>query len=217
MRTTYVNTTALTAVGIQSAYSEVRHDPKKSWDLPRIIVRSQCQSSQHLSHVVGWVIHTSVGTWLHTQCIMLSSFHSPLVCSQFKMSSPKVYPGFRFMHVYLSVNLVVSLSFVLSHHSVSSKICVNGSAFSSGSCKKCRFGAHLPYQPFPTPTCSLQRPCLGDQGQQDHSWPLSTDDDYHAFHWSNQFCCNHKEHCFVRSGKRFTGFEAWVFFINKLE
>lgn len=126
MRTTYVNTTALTAVGIQSAYSEVRHDPKKSWDLPRIMVRSQCHSSQHLSHVVGWVIHTSVGIWLHTQCIMLSSFHSPLVCSQFKMSNAKVYPGFRLIHVYLSVNLVVSFFFVLSHHSVSSKICING-------------------------------------------------------------------------------------------
>lgn len=110
MRPTYVNTTALTVVGVQPAYSEVGHDPKESWDLPRMMVKSPCQSSQHLSHVLGWVIHTSISTWLHPQCIMPSSFHSPSVCSQFKLTDPNIYPGFRFMHMCVSQSTWLSPS-----------------------------------------------------------------------------------------------------------
>lgn len=40
MKPTSVNITALSMVGIQSAYSEVGHNSEKSWDSPRIVVKS---------------------------------------------------------------------------------------------------------------------------------------------------------------------------------
>lgn len=151
MKPTSVNITALSMVGTQSAYLEVGHDPEKSWDSPRIVVKSQCQCSQHLSHVLSWVIHTSVSAQPHPQCIMPSSFHSLLACFWFKLSDSTIYPGPRFMRAHLSAKLVVSLFLLLSHHSVPSKVLLVTQTFAPVSIRSTdleHISFIIHYQPF---------------------------------------------------------------------
>lgn len=59
-----------------------------------------------------------------------------------------IYPGIIFEYVCLSVNLFVSLLFLLSQHSVPSRICVSGSALSLSLCKECGLKAPHSYHPF---------------------------------------------------------------------